>query len=80
MVSIASFRSSSINNDVNLVNYRPVKSKIDNKAGYPLRILHTLVQIWSLMAPKKGGDGRENKLEDYKTVPFEMSSSSSAVV
>lgn len=53
MVSIASFRSSSINNDVNLVNYRPVKSKIDNKAGYPLRILHTLVQIWSLMAPKK---------------------------
>ena len=36
MVSVASVKSSSIQHDVHLVNYGPIYSKIDNKAGYAL--------------------------------------------
>ena len=36
MVSIASFKSSSIKPDVHFVNYGPIYFKIDDKAGYDL--------------------------------------------
>ena len=36
MVSIFSFKSSSIQHDGHLVNYGPIQSKIDNKAAYDL--------------------------------------------
>ena len=36
MVSVASFKSSSIQHDVHFVNYGPIYFKIDNKAGYAL--------------------------------------------
>ena len=36
MVSIASLKSSSIQHDVHLVNYGPILSQIDHKAGYAL--------------------------------------------
>ena len=34
MVSVSSFKSSSIQHDVHFVNYGPVYFKIDDKAGY----------------------------------------------
>ena len=36
MVSVASFKSSSTQRDVHLVNYDPIYFKIDNKAEYAL--------------------------------------------
>ncbi len=36
LVSVASLKSSSIGHDVHFINYDPIKSKIDNKAGYAL--------------------------------------------
>ena len=36
VVSIASFKSSSIQLDVHFVNYVPISFKLDNKAGYDL--------------------------------------------
>ena len=50
MVSITSFKSSSIQHDVNLVNDGPSLSKIDDKAGYALgcgyhSCLRTLINL-----------------------------------
>ena len=36
MVLVASFKSSSIQNDVHFINYGPIYSKIDDKAEYAL--------------------------------------------
>ena len=36
MVSVSSFKSSSIQHDVHFLNYGPIYFKIDNKAGYTL--------------------------------------------
>ena len=42
MVSITSFKSSSIQHDVHLVNYGPIYSQIDHKAGDALgRVVST---------------------------------------
>lgn len=45
MVSIVSFKCSSIENDVNFVNYGPISSQIDRKAAYALGCGHLVIDM-----------------------------------